>query len=86
MMQPQIPFSRSAQWSSSLDRATQLKSSWSASSAQDEARKRKLSWRRGSFPAEGSCLTEQADKLWWISEIYRISSLLRYLMIGYLVV
>ena len=52
MMQPQIPFSRSAQWSSSLDRATQLKSSLSASSALDEARKRKLSWWRGSFPAE----------------------------------
>ena len=52
MMQPRIPFSRSAQWSSSLDRATQLKSSLSASSARDEERKRKLSWRRGSFPAE----------------------------------
>ena len=52
MMQSQIPFSRSAGWSSSLDRATQLKSSSSASSARAEARKRELSWRRGSFPAE----------------------------------
>ena len=61
MMQPRIPFSRSAQWSSSLDRATQLKSSLSASSAQDEARKRKLSWRRGSFPAEAVWPNKQTN-------------------------
>ena len=80
-MQPQIPFSRSAQWSSSLDRATQLKSqlerklsSRRRTQAQTQLAERKLSSR--------SCLTEQADKLWWISKIYRISSLLRYLMIA----
>ena len=61
MMQPQIPFSRSAQWSSSLDRATQLKSSLSASSAREEARKRKLSWRRGSFPAEAVWPNKQTN-------------------------
>ena len=61
MMQSQIPFSRSAQWSSSLDRATQLKSSLSASSAREEARKRKLSWWRGSFPAEAVWPNKQTN-------------------------